>query len=109
MKNKYIVCSRISEAKFREILILFCIDIEAQKVSEITGVSRPTINKMFDKIRELIAEECEKDSSLRKDEIELDESYFGAKRVRGKKGRGAKGKIPVFGRLKREGKVYLKL
>lgn len=30
-------------------------------------------------------------------EIELDESYFGAKRVRGKRGRGAYGKTIVFG------------
>ena len=29
--------------------------------------------------------------------FELDESYFGAKRVRGKRGRGATGKTPVFG------------
>jgi len=32
-------------------------------------------------------------------EFELDESYFGAKRVRGKRGRGAAGKTPVFGIL----------
>ncbi|SDE64122.1 hypothetical protein SAMN05421544_11631 [Riemerella columbipharyngis] len=30
MKNKYIAHSRISEAKFREILDLFCINIKAQ-------------------------------------------------------------------------------
>jgi transposase len=35
--------------------------------------------------------------------FELDESYFGAKRVRGKRSRGAAGKTPVFGLLKREG------
>lgn len=39
-------------------------------------------------------------------EIELDESYFGAKRIRGKRGRGAAGKTPVFGVLKRNGHVY---
>ncbi len=32
--------------------------------------------------------------------------FLGAKRVRGKRGRGAGGKTPVFGMLKREGKVY---
>ena len=37
--------------------------------------------------------------------FELDESYFGAKRVRGKRGRGATGKTPVFGLPKRDGKV----
>jgi transposase len=36
----------------------------------------------------------------------VDEAYFGARRVRGKRGRGAGGKIPVFGVLKRQGKVY---
>jgi transposase-like protein len=37
----------------------------------------------------------------------LDESYFGTKRVRGKRGRGAAGKTPVFGLLKRDGKVFV--
>ena len=41
-------------------------------------------------------------------EIEVDESYFGGKR-KGKRGRGASGKIPVFGLLKRGGKVYTKI
>ncbi len=38
-------------------------------------------------------------------EIEADESYFGGHR-KGKRGRGAAGKIAVFGLLKRGGKVY---
>ena len=41
-------------------------------------------------------------------EIEIDESYFGAKRVRGKRGRGAN-KTPVFGMLKRNGQVYTQI
>ena len=106
MKNRYIVRSRISEKKFREILRLFCFDIEAKKVSELTNISRITINKIFDKLRILIASKCELESPFEKGEIELDERYFGAKRVRGKRGRGAGGKIFVFGMLKRNGKVY---
>ena len=39
-------------------------------------------------------------------EVEMDESYFGARRVRGKKGRGAYGKTIVFGLKKRKGYVY---
>ena len=38
--------------------------------------------------------------------VEVDESYFGQRRVRGKRGRGAGGKTIVFGVLKRDGKVY---
>jgi transposase-like protein len=41
--------------------------------------------------------------------IEADESYFGPRRVRGKRGRGARGKIIVFGLLKRNGKVYCEI
>ena len=38
-------------------------------------------------------------------ESEVDESYFGGVR-KGKRGRGAAGKVPVFGLLKRGGRVY---
>ena len=41
--------------------------------------------------------------------FEVDESYFGARRVRGKRGRGATGKMPVFGILKRDGKVFVNI
>jgi len=39
----------------------------------------------------------------------MDESYFKAKRVRGKRGRGVSGKQLVFGMLKRDGKVYTQI
>ncbi len=42
-------------------------------------------------------------------EVELDESYFGARRVRGRRGRGALGKTIVFGLLKRGGRVYTRI
>lgn len=38
-------------------------------------------------------------------EVEVDESYFGGRR----RGRGAARKVPVFGLLKRGGKVYTKV
>jgi len=38
-------------------------------------------------------------------EVEADDSYFGGTR-KGKKRRGTAGKVPVFGFLKRNGKVY---
>ena len=108
MKNKYIYRSRISEAKFREILRFFCLDLEAKKVAIICKISEKTIDKIFKQIRIKMAESCEKQTKL-SGEIEIDESYFGAKRVRGKRGRGASGKTPVFGLLKRNGKVYTQI
>ena len=82
MKNKYIVRFRISEKKFREILKYFTEDIEATKIANLTRISRISINKILKNIRILMASECEKISKF-SGEIEIDESYFGAKRVRG--------------------------
>ena len=108
MKNKYIIRSRISEAKTREILKLFCLDIEAVKIAKLSNISRQSVNKIIKQIRILIAKECEKISTLN-GEIEVDESYFGAKRVRGKRGRGAGKKTSVFGMLKRNNCVYTQI
>ena len=108
MKNRYIVRSQISEKKFREILKYFAEDIEASKISNLTKISEATLCKIFREIRILISKEREKISKF-SGEIEIDESYFGAKRVRGKRGRGASGKQPVFGMLKRDGKVYTQI
>ena len=82
MKNKYIYRSRISEKKFREILKYFTEDIEATKIANLTGISRISVNKILKNIRILMASECEKISKF-SGEIEIDESYFGSKRVRG--------------------------
>ena len=106
MINKYKKRSRISEAKMREIIRLFTLDIEATKIALITKVSRNTINSVFNGIRKRISEYCEHQSPFTKGEVEIDESYFGARRRRGKRGRGAHGKHIVFGLIKRKGKVY---
>ena len=106
MNNKYINRSHISEPKTREIIRYFVCDIEASKISELTGLSRNTINTILKAIRKRIAAICEKESPFEQGSIELDESYFGARRVRGIRGRGARGKQIVFGLIKRGGKVY---
>ena len=80
-----------------------------KKVSEFTGLNRRSINNIYYKLGERIVEICEVESPFTNGEIELDESYFGARRVRGIRGRGAKGKIPVFGILKRGDKVYTQI
>ena len=108
MKNKYCIRSRISESKFREIIRYFALDLEAKKILKITGISGQTLCKYFHKIRERLAEFCEEEKKF-SGIVEVDESYFGARRVRGKRGRGAAGKIPVFGILKREGKVFTQI
>jgi len=108
-QNKYYRRSRISEKKFRQLVRLFAQDLAACDVAALTGLERKTVNSIFFKIRTCIAQECERQSPLTPGEVEVDESYFGPRRVRGKRGRGAGHKTPVFGLLKRQGKVYTEI
>lgn len=107
-KNKYVKNAHISEKKFRELLKLFCMDIPSVNCADFCNLNRNTTDRYYKLFRARIAEICELDSPF-KGEVEMDESYFGAQRIRGKRGRGARGKTIVFGLLKRGGKVYVEV
>lgn len=108
MKNKYAYRSRISEAKIRQLVKLFSVDLTASQIAELSGVNRNTVNRYVTAFRERIARYCEAESPV-KGEVEVDESYFGARRVRGIRGRGARGKTIVFGLFKRNDNVYTEI
>jgi transposase-like protein len=107
--NRYYRCSKISERKFLRVLRHFALDLTASRTAQLTGLQRKSVTTIFLKIRERIAEECERASPFSSCEVEVDESYFGARRVRGKRGRGAGGKSIVFGIFKRNGCVYTEI
>jgi len=108
MKNKYVYHAKISEAKFRQILKCFVLDLTATQTSEMTSISRNTVNKLFSSMRQRIVEYNHSNSPFKGD-IEVDESFFGPKRSPGKRGRGASNKTIVFGLFKRNGKVYTEI
>ena len=101
--------SKISNYKIKKILKYFCEDLDASKTAKILEINRNTINRYFNIFREAILQNTLLESNKELGEFELDESYFGAKRIRGKRGRGAAGKTPVFGLLKRDGKVFVQI
>jgi len=82
---------------------LFCEDLYATITSRLTSTNKNIIYKIYLHIPKLIAEYCDENRIFAVGEIEVDESFFGAKRV---KGNGANGKIKVFGMMKRGDKVY---
>jgi len=98
---------RLSKYRVKKILRCFCVDITATRTAVLLGYNRRTIDRYFSVFREHILEYQHQALMPFAGEIELDESYFGARRVRGKRGRGAAGKTPVFGILKRGGQVFL--
>ena len=81
------------------------LDLTVSQIAELTHTNRNTINKYLMQIRQRIADYCDQQSPFF-GEVEVDESYFGARRVKGVRGRGARGKTIVFGIFQRNGKVY---
>jgi hypothetical protein len=85
----------------------FRVDLSAGASAELLGYNRKTIARYFNIFREYILEYQHGAIKPFTGEIEFDASYFGARRVRGKRGRGAIGKTPVFGVLQLNDKVFL--
>ena len=98
---------RLSDYKLKKIMRCFCDDLTASTTAKILSINRNTINAYFTEFRVKILENSIKEHNKEFGIFELDESYFGARRIRGKMGRGAAGKTPVFGLLKRNGKVFV--
>lgn len=77
------------------------------------GLNRNTINRWYGLFRQVIygRQAALKDKLVGR--VEVDESYFGAKRQRGRQGKLKRGrgtlKQPVFGVFEREGRVYTEI
>ena len=111
-KNRYLFRGRISERKFRDILRLFTLDITADRAAALAGVNHKTATALYTLLRLRMAELARADCPFR-GQVEIDESYFGPTRQRGRpglgRGRGAAGKVPVFGILERGGRVHCQI
>jgi len=107
-KNKYFKRSKLTEAKFRQLLRHFALDLTATDTAQLCGLSVRSTNAVYQRIRHRMAQWCALQSPFT-GELEADESYFGPRRVRGKRGRGAGSKTIVFGLLKRGNAVYTEI
>ena len=101
--------SRLSPVKQARLIEHFVAGTTARCAADLIGVNRNTAAYYFQRLREIIVDELEQASYETFDgEIEVNERYFGGAR-KGNRGRGAAGKVPVFGLLKRNVKVYTKI
>ncbi len=101
--------SRLSSVIQDKLIEHFVAGTTARCSASLVGVNFKTACYYFQRLREIISAQLEAESHEVFDgEIEVDESYFGGRR-KGMRGRGAAGKVPVFGLLKRGGRVYTKI
>ena len=63
---------------------MFCEDLTATKASNLLNLNRKTVDRYYTIFREQIMRNSLKEMrKISKGEFEVDESYFGAKRIRG--------------------------
>ena len=104
MSKRLIPRSKLSNRQLHKLIEFFALEVPALKAAKVLRINRHSAERVYHEIRRHLAWECERQSPLR-GVIEADESYFGGHR-KGHRGRGAAGKVAVFGLLKRRGKVY---
>lgn len=107
MSKRLIKNSKLTNRQINKLIEFFVLEVPANKAAKSLKINRHSAERIYQVIRFSLAVECEKHSPFG-GEVEIDESYFGGHR-KGNRGRGAAGKVPVFGLLKRKGKVYTKI
>lgn len=103
MSTMYVRKSRLTAAQQTRLIEYFVAGTTARAASELVGIQANSAIRFFLMLRQIIASNLP--SYELSGEVEADESYFGGIR-KGTRGRGAAGKVAVFGLLKRGGKVY---
>ena len=104
--GRWINRGRLSAVQWLSLIKLFELEVSVRKMSLQLGLSYRAVYGAVNAIRMAILSHAEDATTLLGGEIELDEAYFGGRR-KGNRGRGAAGKVPVFGILEREGRVHV--
>lgn len=101
--------SKLAPRQTGELLKLFVAGSAARAAGELVGVHRNTAAPFLAKLRAVIAARQERAmADAFAGPVEIDEPYLGGRR-KGRRGRGAAGKVAVFGILKRGGRVYAQM
>ena len=104
--GRWINYGRLSCVQWLSLIKLFELELSVRKMAEQMGLAYNTVYQAVRKMRRTILAHAPDAKYLMDGEIELDECYFGGHR-KGNRGRGAAGKVPVFGILERNGKVLV--
>ena len=106
--GRWINHGRLTCVQWLSILKLFELEVSVRKMAQQMQLSYRTVYGAVNTIRMAILTHAADADLLLAGEVELDESYFGGRR-KGKRGRGAACKVPVFGILERKGVVQVSI
>jgi transposase len=107
--GRWINRGNLSAGQWLRLIKLFELELSVRKTAQQLGLSYNAAYQAVHTIRAaILARSHEGGKSFAGGEVEVDESYFGGKR-KGKRGRGAADKVPVFGILEREGRVFVEV
>ena len=101
----YVKHCRLTRFQQLRLMEYFVAGTPARTAADLVDIHRNSAIRFFHKLRSAIAIKQQNRAAQFCGKVEVDESYFGGTR-KGKRGRGAAGKVIVFGLLKRGGKVY---
>ena len=104
--GRWINQGRLSCVQWLSLIKLFELEVSVRKMSLQMNLSYGTVYRAVNAVRWSILSHAKDAETLLDGEIELDESYFGGRR-KGKRGRGAAGKVPFFGIMERNGVVQV--
>ncbi|MBF8260331.1 MAG: DDE Tnp IS1595 protein [Actinobacteria bacterium] len=106
--GRWINQGNLTAGQWLRLIKLFELELSVRKISQQLRLSYNAAYKAVHTIRDAILVHSTDGEVSLSGEVEVDESYFGGKR-KGKRGRGAAGKVPVFGILEREGRVFVEV
>lgn len=104
LSGRWINRGQLRLQQWLTVLKLFELELSVRRIAREASLSYDTAYKAVTTVRAAILAHAVDAEQLLAGEIELDESYFGGRR-KGTRGRGAAGKVPVFGILERGGIV----
>ena len=107
MARRLIPKSKLTNKVIKQLIDLFVLEVPALKAAKALDINRHSAERVYSRVRKVVAKDCEEQSIL-SGEVEVDESYFGGSK-KGEIGRRVVSKVPVFGLLKRQGKVYTQI
>lgn len=107
MKNRYLKGAHISERKVKELLKLFCEDLTATQIANITGISRITVNAYLKLLRTQIAQYCdEQNPTLINNRNDFLLSVYGGTSAGDEHFKSSASKKPLYGIYKVGDKIH---